>query len=329
MALLSVRGQLKYDFAAGPEFCRFLPLRASAGWGPLSGTRFEVRVYVDPTVHRGWVGDINLDEIDKFTNPSTTGLFAELRTEIADDLAAAIASAFESADARKATHDFAEETLSALRVVHRTFIAFVRHDRMQFWLRPDEDHRMLDAVDQRLGWYDARWEMPDGLWKVLHPQCPRCQAVHMIMLQGETGMTRELWAAFEDALRRGSYRAKPHRRLLANAFAQLGRNEVRAAIVEGVAAWELALASLAPTRLAERHVGLDDRKWKALVEKAGLRAGTDLLIALAPDLFGQSAEENPQGHRASQLSHSRGRRQAGPSRHRAPPVRDTLDDLQV
>lgn len=272
MGNLTLRAQLKYDTFGGPVFCRFLPLREAAQWLRLGETRFDVRVYTDPKEHRGWVTDIDLEQIGNYTNPATTGIFVELRTDVDEALATAIADAFGNTPAREMTHDFATEVLVALRAVHSIFIGFVRHDYMQYWLRPWENHRLSEAVDQRLAWYDARWQMADGAWKALHPQCPRCMTMRTVVMRDTASLTKEAWSALETAIQGGSYRAKPHRRLLANAFAQLSRHDLRAAIVEGVAAWEMVLGSLVPARLAEQRVVFEETKWSALLEKAGLRA---------------------------------------------------------
>jgi len=289
MIELTLRAQLKYDVFGGPTFCRFLPLRESAQWRRLGGTQFDVRLYIDPKEHRGWVTDIDLAQIERHTNPSTTGLFIELRTNVDDQIAKAIADAFEKSDAREATHEFAAQVLETLRTVHAIFVGFVRHDYMQYWLRPWENHRLADTVNQRLAWYDARWEMPDSGWKVLHPQCSRCQIVRTIVGRESATLTKEAWSSLEKGLSNGSYRAKPHRRLLANAFAQFDRHELRAAIIEGVAAWEMVLGSVVPTRLAEQHIVFEESKWKAILEKTGLRAGTDLVLGLVPQLAGTYA----------------------------------------
>lgn len=291
MPILTVRGQLRYDDFDGPTFCRFLPLLDAAPWSRLGETQFEVRVYVDPAAHRGWVTDIDLTQLDKMMNPSTTGLFVELRAEVDEALVQTLGRAFDASAVRAESHDFSASVLGALRRVHQIFIAFVRHDHMQYWLRPWEDHRLADSVDQRLAWYDARWQIPDGRWAALHPQCPRCQRVLQTTIRDTATLTKETWASLEQAFENGTYRAKPHRRLLANAFSQFNRRELRAAIVEAVAAWEMTLGTLVPARLAAQRVVLDETKWKALLEKAGLRAGTDLVIALAPDLFGACAEQ--------------------------------------
>jgi hypothetical protein len=286
MPEITIRAELEYDTFGGPTFSRFLPLRDAATWVPLGNTRFEVRLYTDPTKHRGWVTDIDLHQIDKYANPSTKGMFIELRTTVDEGMAGAIANAFEKSEAREGTHEFSAEVLDALRAVHRIFVGFVRHDYMQYRLHPWEDHRFSEAVDQRLGWYDARWQMPDGLWKCLHPQCSKCITPIVVVQRQTIALTKDAWALLEAALKDGSYRAKPHRRLLANAFAQFDRNELRAAIIEGIAAWEMVLGSLVPLRLAEERVVFDANKWRALLEKTGLRAGTDLTFALMPQLAG-------------------------------------------
>jgi hypothetical protein len=285
---LLLRGQLLYDMFAGPTFCRFLPLRDAAQWGRLCDTRFEVRLYTDPSQHRGWVTDIDLDKIDRHTNPSTRGIFIELRTAIDDDIATALAG---DQKAGAAAHDFAAEVLGALRVVHGVFVAFVRHEHMQHWLGAWENHRLGEGLDQRLLWYDARCELPDGRWKYLHSQCPRClTTTSAIVMRDTIPLTKDAWSLLEKAVQSGHYRAKPHRRLLANAFAQFDRHELRAAIVEAVATWEMVLGSVVPTRLAEQHVRFDEVRWKAMLEKLGLRGGTDLAVALLPGLLDHYAE---------------------------------------
>lgn len=283
---LLVRGQLVYEMFAGPTFCRFLPLREAAQWGRLGETRFEARIYTDPSVQRGWVTDVDLDHIDRYTNPSTRGIFIELRTAVEDDIATALAG---DQKAGEAAHDFAGEVLAALRVVHGVFVSFVRHEFMQYWLGTWENHRLSEGLDQRLSWYDARWQQSDGLWKNLHSQCPRCVATTIVMMRDTLPLTKEAWSSLETAVWSGSYRAKPHRRLLANAFAQSDRRELRAAIVEGVATWEMVLGTVVPARLAEHQIVFDEARWKGMIEKLGLRGGTDLAIALLPALLNDYA----------------------------------------
>ena len=45
-----------------------------------------------------------------------------------------------------------------------------------------------------------------------------------------------------------------------------------------------------PARLAEHHIVFDVGRWKAAMEKLGLRAGTDLAVALLPQLIGAHAD---------------------------------------
>lgn len=292
MTPICIRARLSYGDFRGPTFHRFLPIERAAVWIPLGATRFETQLFVDVETQRQSLSLEDIENIDKFTNPSVGGLTIKLRASIEDALGEALAKPWADRDALASTHDFADEVLNALRRVHGIVIGFFRHDRMQHWMTAGENHHYLDVTDQRLAWYDARWQRPaDGLWQSLHPACPRCPHHSTIVMRTTAVVGREEWSRLEASLKAGRHRAPPHRRLLAGAFSQFDRRELRSAIVEAVSAWELALSTVIPDRMAETHASRDRDRWEAILRRAGLRSGTELAFALLPELSKADGDE--------------------------------------
>jgi len=251
------------------SFSRFLPLDSGMPV-PLGQTEFRVAVVVDPKRHRGWVSDIDLSQVEKHHGIRCRGAYIHLRADLDTDTAQALMTD----TVNEKTRSFGERLLSAIELVHDILVDFARNENQQALIPPRRVRN--DSIQQRLLAYDARWRVPEG-WKLVDA----ASNVMVIQATLSKSIEPEDWRLFQEALTRGKMRVQPHRRLLANAFSHHEKNDLRAAVVECVAAWEMVMNDQVPRRLAEVEVAYDERDWKTLIEKAGLRASTKLFLALA------------------------------------------------
>jgi len=272
--IFQFRAEIRFDHEDkinGISFDRFLP---SAGEPvELGETGFKVALAVDLKQHRGWVSDIDFSKIDKHHGVRCTGLFVFLSADLDERTAALIQSGETNDDSRA----LGQRLLDAIKTVHDAVVDLVRNEQQQAQIPSRHD---TDApLQQQLLHYDLRWRCPEG-WKLFDAETNHARIVGEI----RKGVMPEDWERMLGSLPRGRFRVKPHRRLLANALAHYQRNDLRAAVIEGVAAWEMVMNAEAPRRLAEVRLDYSENDWKNLIEKAGLRASTRLFINLARHL---------------------------------------------
>lgn len=272
--IFQFRAEIRFDRGDelnGISFDRFLP---SAGEPTeLGQTSIKVALAVDPKRHRGWVSDIDFSKIDKHHGINCIGLFILLFVDLDEKTAALVLSGQTNEDSRV----LGQRLLEAIEIVHDAVVDLVRNEQHQAQIpsRHDSDQ----PLQQQLMHYDLRWLCPEG-WKLFAAEPNHAR----IVVEIRKGVTPEDWTRLLESLLRGKFRVKPHSRLLANALAHFRRNDLRAAVIEAVAAWEMVMNAEAPRRLAEVQVNYTEADWKNLIEKAGLRASTRLFINLATHL---------------------------------------------
>ena len=272
MQTVLLRAEIAWPNYEGATFERFLPLSKITTPVQIATAGLKVAVVVDPAKHRGWVTDLDLEHVDKTYGMNCTGVYIEMSAEVEDPLFAALKS--ENANSSASLREFGELVAETVESVHDSLIEFLRSEHGQHWIprrRP-----VVGPLHQRLPHYDTRWRDAEG-WRLL--------AVNMhepvvITAQMTNSIGPEHWAEFHTRLAGGGYRARPHRRLIANAFSHLANLDLRAAIVEAVAAWEMVLNQLGPRVLARSEPAYSENEWQGLVEKAGLRASSQLFFAL-------------------------------------------------
>lgn len=272
---IHLRSEVRFDDGGklrGIVFDRFLPLVGQARSVPLGGTEFEVTVVVDAERHRSWLRDIPLDDLSRRLGIGAAGVFILLSTTIPTDLMEVLKTSETNDDTRA----FGVRVLAAIEQVHDSLVDFVRNQHQQVHVEP---RRIREGqIQQRLMAYDTRFRQEDG-WHLLMTE----RDPVVLQLEATDGIGPEEWRVFTDALGQGRFRVHAHRRLVANAFAHFRRHDHRAAIVEAIAAWEMVMNNEAPRRLAEARVEYDERDWKALLDKAGLRAGTRLFLTFVAE----------------------------------------------
>ena len=231
-------------------------------------------VVMDPAVHKGWWGDLEEGQIEHNFGIRVTGLWILLEVELTDQLASELVQGTEGEEQAR----FGREALTVIQLVHDSIVDFARNEHGQYWLA----ERVIGtaSLQQELMHYETRIQTVEG-WKLL--QVARDETV--LNLTVSRGIGREDWDLFEAELRsRGRFGSPPHRRLVANALALNSENDLRSAIVEAVAAWEMVLSTDAAERLTERHIAFTSGDWKVLIERAGLRASTRLVFGLLADI---------------------------------------------
>jgi hypothetical protein len=272
--IFQFRAEIRFDEdnkLNGISFDRFLPSAKEPR--ELGTTGIKVALAVDPKEHRGWVSDIDFTKIDKHHGVTGTGLFIFLWV----DLDEVTAKAVQSEQQTEATRALGQKLLEATHVVHDAVVDLARNEQHQAQIpsRPYSDQ----PLQQQLLQYSLRRRIPEG-WKIFSVEENRA----VIVAQMRKGVTPEDWERLLESFSRGRFRVKPHRRLLANALAHFQQHDLRAAVIEAVAAWEIVMNAEAPRRLAEVKVNYAETDWKNLIEKAGLRASTRLFINLATHL---------------------------------------------
>lgn len=267
------RAELKFEDVPGIAFDRFLPIADQQPPVNLGQTGFRVAVGMDLKEHRGWVTDVDPHDFGRHCGLRCHGIFILIWADLAPEVAEAVTAGRTDAETRQ----LGERLLGAIEAVHDALVDLVRNEQQQIQLEPRRT--VSPSLQQRLMAYDTRWQVPEG-WKIF------CAERDILSFESELtrGINPEDWDRLKSALQRGKFRVRPHRVLLANAFAHLEKHDFRAAIIEGVAAWEMIMNGEAVRRLAELHVSYEESDWRNLIEKAGLRASTRLFIALARDL---------------------------------------------
>jgi hypothetical protein len=266
------RANIKFDPSnqfTGLVFDKFLPLVGSKPPVQLGQTKFKCALVVDPKEHRGWVSDIDFSEINRHHGVLCRGIFVFLSC----NLEAGLADALVNLCRDERTREFGVEILKAVQIVHDMLIDLARNE-LQFAEIPLRQSTN-NGLQQDLYMYNIRWKCDEG-WRLLTVSSEPI----LIEANIRRGICPEDWQRLDDALQKGKFRVRPHRRLIANAFAHYEKNDLRAAIIEAVAAWEMVLNDEATRRLAEAQVCYDPQEWKNLIEKAGLRASTKLFMTL-------------------------------------------------
>lgn len=179
---------------------------------------------------------------------------------------------------------FGQRVLKTLQRIHASLMDFARNEEEQYWLgdpqRPGP--QVAKTTQHELMAYDTRLRTPDG-WCILEIETPSIQAA--TLPAGPSGIDQQTWDSFCRTVADRDYRARAHRRLLANANSLFDNGDFRSAVVESIAAWEIVLASDAPRILARYQSQLGIEDWKDLIERAGLRASSRFFLAiLSPKL---------------------------------------------
>lgn len=271
---LHLRGEIKFPKFTAVAFDRFAPLVGKQARTPLGNSGFEIVLSVDPTKHQDWITDLDqLEHLEKVHGLSFTGLYVELFIDVADGLAKAMKTKQSHPDRRQ----LCERIADALEGVHDSFVEFARHDAEQYWL--PRRRSPSGPLHQRLLHYEARVRVEEH-WLIV--SVDQHEPVEPLVVQGHEGIGPERWREFLDRLRGGgAFRTQhPYRRMLTNAQSHLRGHDLRAAIIEGVAAWEMALTALGSKTLARSATGYSLSQWMKHIEKAGLAASSALLFAM-------------------------------------------------
>jgi hypothetical protein len=270
------RAEINFDSfgrLTGIAFDEFLPIVEHAVPVSFGQTEFRVAIAMDPTKHRGWVSDVDLNDLGRHHGLTCSGMYILIWADLGVETAEAVTAGRTNED----TRTLGDRLLETIEGVHDVLIDLVRNERQQVQIEPR--HSSEASLQQRLMVYNTRWRCPEG-WKLF---CAESNVVS-ITVELSSGISPEDWQRLRDGLQCGKFAVRPHRRLLANAFAHHEKHDLRAAMIEGVAAWEMVMSDEAVRRLIELRVGCDERDWKNLIEKAGLRASTRLFITLAQQL---------------------------------------------
>lgn len=272
---MKVRLRANVDFGESSNLVLdgFLPLLDGAKFVALGDTGFSVAVVMDPAKHGGWMAELDVDDVENHFGIHVVGLWILLDADVDEHLAEALVAGEISED----TAIFGERVLAAINLVHDSIEDFARNEHGQYWLPT----RIASDVglQQQLMRYETRIETSRG-WKLLEV-APNDV---VMVLEVSRGIDQTDWQKLEEQLARGRFSTLAHRRLIANAFALESRHDLRAAIVEAVAAWEMVISTLIPSLLAGRDIAFDEGEWKRFIENAGLRASTRLVFALLHDI---------------------------------------------
>lgn len=270
---LHLLGQIKLPKFRSVSFDRFAPLFGTQQRTKLANTEFAVIVSVDPEKHKGWITDLDqLNNLDKVSGLAFTGVYIELFVAVADDLARAVKNTEPHPELRA----LCERIVTALESVHDSFVELARHEVGEYWV--PRRHSPSGPLHQRLLGYETRVRCDDG-WRIVAVDTHEPVEVDSV---AHVGITRDRWQAFLDRLEHGGgFRTQhPHRRLLANARAHQWSNDLRAAVIEGVAAWEMVLTRLGPRIFARSAASYTVEEWTAHIKKAGMTASSALLFAM-------------------------------------------------
>lgn len=270
---LNLRAELYLGEHTNLALDGFLPLASDPRFFQLADTGLAAALVMDPEKHRGWLDDLDVQNVEKHYGLRVTGLWILLNVDVDDELATAIAGSAHTAE----TEEFGQKVLDAIHLIHDSIEDFARNEHHQYWLPTRRESSA--SLQQQLMSYDTRFRIPAG-WKLLDVAPNEV----MITVGVSRGIDIDDWTRFQQRLSQGRLRTLTHRRFVANAFALHDRGDLRAAVVEAVAAWETAVNTQAPALFAQRGIGFDEGGWKKFIDQAGLRASTRLLFALLPDI---------------------------------------------
>jgi hypothetical protein len=273
-----------FRIVGGICFDRFLPFAENARPMIFRDTGLTATLVADPTKHLGsWERDaIETGNVAKRLGLSCSGLYVLLEAEVE----AALADELNEGTMTPNTKQFGERVADTLNRIHVSLIDFARNERQLYWLNDPRRPALREerGVQERLMRYETRLRVPDG-WRLLVVEPQKIEATLRL---GQSAIDREAWDHFCNTLADRGYRARGHRRLLANAHSLFDKGDVRSAVVEAIAAWESVLVNDGPTILAKHRAQLGVKDWEDLIERAGLRASSRFFLAILspvlPDL---------------------------------------------
>jgi hypothetical protein len=176
------------------------------------------------------------------------------------------------------TKQFGERVADTLNRIHVSLVDFARNEKELYWLNEPQLPALRGklGLQERLMRYETRLRVPEG-WRLLVVET---QAIEVTVQLGQSAIDQEAWDHFCNTLAAREYRARGHRRLLANAHSLFDKGDVRSAVVEAIAAWEFVLLNDGPTILAKHRAQLGEKDWEDLIERAGLRASSRFFLAI-------------------------------------------------
>ncbi|MCP4545447.1 MAG: hypothetical protein GY835_03135 [bacterium] len=249
----------------------------------LMGGRFCGRIYVaDPEEHIADEADVTRDE-----NPGVSAVMLEdnlpclrLNLDLTDySPPEDITTSLYSSELNETTGDYCVELAELVLGIEAQLIHSLRFLKEQFWLTPRE-YEIKDPqkfLDQR----DAKWLNKDKAWQELSLREP---IRRITLLRFTSGITEEEWVGL--APRMALSRSPPIWEILvANGLKHLAEDDIRLAFIESVAALELAVKTALPRHVFARlgDSGVSERSIEKLVERAGLRVTTEVVLGSMPE----------------------------------------------